>query len=107
MDVKKLAGLLRGRIVSDLEAKSDHLVLRFGDGSALVIEPRSRGFSVVLHEIANRGQARLVSAPSAHMMVKTLERRGFITRDRDIFGNVVPRSTRVLIDYARQRNWQL
>jgi hypothetical protein len=40
----------------------------------------------------------MVSAPSAHLMVKTLEKRGFITRDRDFFGNVVPRSIRVLID---------
>jgi hypothetical protein len=40
----------------------------------------------------------MVSAPSAHQMVKTLERRGFIARDRDFFGNVVPRSIRVLID---------
>jgi hypothetical protein len=40
----------------------------------------------------------MVSAPSAHLMVKTLERRGFITRNRDFFGNIVPRSIRVLID---------
>jgi DNA-binding MarR family transcriptional regulator len=40
----------------------------------------------------------MVSAPSAHAMVKTLERRGFITRDRDIFGRIVPRSIRVLVD---------
>jgi hypothetical protein len=40
----------------------------------------------------------MVSAPSAHLMVKTLERRGFITRDRDFGGNVVPRSIRVVID---------
>lgn len=40
----------------------------------------------------------MVSAPSAHEMVKTLERRGFIARDRDLFGRIVPRSIRVLID---------
>lgn len=38
----------------------------------------------------------MVSAPSAHAMVKTLERRGFITRGRDWSGAVVPRSIRVL-----------
>jgi hypothetical protein len=31
-------------------------------------------------------------------MVKMLEKRGFITRDRDFFGSVVPRSIRVVID---------
>lgn len=40
----------------------------------------------------------MVSAPSAHQMVKMLEKRGFIARDRDFFGNIVPRSIRVLID---------
>ena len=40
----------------------------------------------------------MVSAPSAHEMVKTLERRGFIARQRDLFGSIVPRSIRVLID---------
>lgn len=39
----------------------------------------------------------MVSAPSAHQMVKTLERRGFVARDRDFVGNIVPRSIRVLI----------
>jgi hypothetical protein len=38
----------------------------------------------------------LVSAPSVNQMVRTLERRGFITRDRDCFGQTVPRSIRVL-----------
>jgi hypothetical protein len=40
----------------------------------------------------------MVSAPSVNQMVRTLERRGFITRDRDWFGNVQPRSIRVLIE---------
>lgn len=40
----------------------------------------------------------MVSAPSAHQMVKTLERRGFITRDRDFYGNIIPRSIRVVTD---------
>lgn len=40
----------------------------------------------------------MVSAPSAHLMVKTLERRGFISRGRDVFGSIVPRSIRVLTD---------
>lgn len=37
-----------------------------------------------------------VSAPSVNQMIRTLERRGFITRDRDWFGQTVPRSIRVL-----------
>ena len=37
-----------------------------------------------------------VSAPSVNQMIRTLERRGFITRDRDWFGKTVPRSIRVL-----------
>ncbi len=134
MDATKLAGLLRGRVISHLEPESDHLALRFTDGSALIIERTARGISVILHEIAapesagsderptrrqreyidfiRRYMTRygtspaesdiqrhfMVSAPSAHQMVRTLERRGFITRDRDFFGNVVPRSIRVLID---------
>jgi repressor LexA len=40
----------------------------------------------------------MVSAPSVHQMIVTLERRGFIARDRDLFGWVVPRSIRVLVD---------
>jgi hypothetical protein len=40
----------------------------------------------------------MVSAPSVHSMIKTLERRGFITRTRGLFGGTVPRSIRVLID---------
>lgn len=38
----------------------------------------------------------LVSAPSSHQMIKTLERRGFITRQRNFFGQVVPRSIRIV-----------
>ena len=38
----------------------------------------------------------MVSAPSVNQMVRTLERRGFITRARDIHGDVLPRSIRVL-----------
>lgn len=38
----------------------------------------------------------LVSAPSVNQMVRTLERRGFITRNRDWFGQTEPRSIRVL-----------
>ena len=37
-----------------------------------------------------------VSAPSVNQMIRTLERRGFITRDRDWSGKTVPRSIRVL-----------
>ncbi|MGQ0814031.1 MAG: hypothetical protein ACT4O1_06150 [Gemmatimonadota bacterium] len=41
----------------------------------------------------------LVSAPSVHAMIKTLERRRFITRRRDIFtGQAIPRSIRVMVD---------
>jgi len=40
----------------------------------------------------------LVSAPSVNQMIRTLERRGFIIRDRDWFGQTVPRSIRVLWD---------
>jgi SOS-response transcriptional repressor LexA len=40
----------------------------------------------------------MVTAPSVHQMIRTLERRGFITRDRDWFGQTVPRSIRVTWD---------
>jgi hypothetical protein len=40
----------------------------------------------------------MVSAPAVNTMIKTLERRGFIARGRDFFGNTIPRSIRVLID---------
>jgi uncharacterized membrane protein len=133
LNAKKLATLVRGRVVSDVETNSDRLALRFSDGSTLIIEAKQHGFSVVLHELArnsdgakNRPTARqreylefirkymarhgyspaesdisdyfMVSAPTAHLMVKTLERRGFIGRDRDLWGHIVPRSIRVLID---------
>jgi hypothetical protein len=42
----------------------------------------------------------MVSAPSVHQMIRTLERRGFISRDRDWFGQTVPRSIRVLHEAA-------
>lgn len=38
----------------------------------------------------------LVSAPSVNQMVKTLERRGYITRERDPDGQTVPRSIRIV-----------
>jgi 7-keto-8-aminopelargonate synthetase-like enzyme len=38
----------------------------------------------------------LVSAPSVNQMVKTLERRGYITRERGPNGQAVPRSIRVV-----------
>ncbi|HEX9728692.1 MAG TPA: hypothetical protein VGA37_09320 [Gemmatimonadales bacterium] len=38
----------------------------------------------------------LVSAPSVNQMIRRLERRGFIVRDRDWLGHTVPRSIRVL-----------
>ena len=37
----------------------------------------------------------LVSAPSVNQMIQGLERAGFITRQRDSYGRVVPRSIRV------------
>jgi len=37
----------------------------------------------------------LVSAPSVNQMIRTLERRGFISRDRNWLGQTVPRSIRV------------
>jgi LexA DNA binding domain len=40
----------------------------------------------------------LVSAPSVNQMIRTLEKRGFVCRDRDWFGQTVPRSIRVLWD---------
>ncbi len=40
----------------------------------------------------------LVSAPSVNQMVRTLERRGFIERDHDWYGQAVPRSIRVVWD---------
>lgn len=40
----------------------------------------------------------LVSAPSVNQMIRTLERKGFNTRDRDWFGKTIPRSIRVLRD---------
>jgi len=134
LDIRKLSALLGGRVVAELEANSDHLALRFSDGSALIVNRTQRGMSVVLHEIADsessgardrptRRQREyltfiraymarygaspaesdiadhfMVSGPSAHQMVKTLEQRGFIARHRDFLGNIVPRSIRVLID---------
>lgn len=133
MNLAKLSGLLQGRVVSEMELVSDHLELRFTDGSHLHIERTSRGISVVLHEVERsesdaksrptrrqreyldfirRYMARhgtspseadisehfMVSAPSAHQMIKTLEQRGFISRGRDFFGNVIPRSIRFLVD---------
>jgi SOS-response transcriptional repressor LexA len=38
----------------------------------------------------------LVSAPSVNQMVKTLERRGYITRERGSNGQAVPRSIRIV-----------
>jgi hypothetical protein len=38
----------------------------------------------------------LVSAPSVNQMIRTLEKKGLISRDRDWFGQTVPRSIRVL-----------
>jgi len=38
----------------------------------------------------------MVSAPSVNAMVRTLERRGFITRARDWSGQALPRSIRVV-----------
>ena len=38
----------------------------------------------------------LVSAPSVNQMIQALERAGFITRQRDSDGRVVPRSIRVI-----------
>jgi hypothetical protein len=38
----------------------------------------------------------LVTAPSVNHMVRTLEARGFIVRNRDWFGQTVPRSIRVV-----------
>lgn len=40
----------------------------------------------------------LVSAPSVNQMVRMLERRGFIERDHDWYGQAVPRSIRVVWD---------
>jgi len=40
----------------------------------------------------------MVSAPSVNAMVRTLERRGFISRRHDWSGQTVPRSIRVLLD---------
>ena len=37
----------------------------------------------------------LVSAPSVNQMVKTLERRGYITREYGANGQAVPRSIRI------------
>lgn len=42
----------------------------------------------------------MVSAPSVNQMLKTLERRGFITRGRGFAGQARARSIRVLIDLA-------
>ena len=38
----------------------------------------------------------MVSAPSINQMVKTLERRGYITRERGPNGQAVPRSIRIV-----------
>lgn len=43
----------------------------------------------------------MVSAPSVNQVMKTLERRGYITRARDFAGQAIPRSIRVVV-YAPQ-----
>jgi hypothetical protein len=43
-------------------------------------------------------KAFMVSAPSVHQMIRTLDRRGFISRDQDWLGQTAPRSIRVLWD---------
>jgi len=133
MKLAELSGILNGRMVADLEVVSDHLELRFKDGSCLVIKRTANGVSAILHDVpgsateagtrptrrqreyiefirsymARHGVSPaesdiqdhfMVSAPSAHQMVKTLEQRGFIARRRDFFGSVVPRSIQVVID---------
>ena len=40
----------------------------------------------------------MVSPPSVNQMMRTLEQRGFITRERDFSGQAVPRSIRVLLE---------
>ena len=40
----------------------------------------------------------IVSAPSVNQMMRTLERRGFITRGRGFSGQVLPRSIRVVLE---------
>jgi repressor LexA len=40
----------------------------------------------------------MVSAPSVNQMIRTLERRGFLTRARDFSGQALPRSIRVTVD---------
>jgi len=40
----------------------------------------------------------MVSAPSINQMVRTLERRGFISRGRGFSGQALPRSIRVVLD---------
>ena len=41
----------------------------------------------------------MVSAPSVNLMMRSLERRGFITRERNLFtGQAVPRSIRIVAD---------
>ena len=43
----------------------------------------------------------MVSAPSVNQMLKTLERHGFIVRDRDSNGQTRPRSIRVVVDLTQ------
>lgn len=40
----------------------------------------------------------MVAAPTVNQMVRTLERRGYITRARDSTGQAISRSIRVLVD---------
>jgi DNA-binding transcriptional MocR family regulator len=49
---------------------------------------------------ADISQHFMVSAPSVNQMMRTLERRGYITRKRDFSGQAIPRSIRVVVDMA-------
>lgn len=40
----------------------------------------------------------MVMPPSVNQMIRKLERRGFITRDRDSWGQTLPRSIRVVVE---------
>ena len=81
MDANRPSTVLAGRTVSHV-ANPDPgtITVHFTDRSTLIVEHF------------------MVSAPSAHEMIKTLERRGFITRDRDFYGQTLPRSIRVVVN---------
>jgi hypothetical protein len=136
MSGPSLSEQLAGRVVKEfVNGSADEVILRFDDGSFLVVEKKPEYLKATLHVSEDQLRPRnggnaptqrqreyiefikmflyrygiapaeadiqqhfIVSAPSVNQMIRTLERRGFITRDRDWSGHALPRSIRVIWD---------